>query len=697
MDIVKRQALQSALCFWLLLFSFSLTLIAQDKPSKETSSEDKDKAEKDIRSSLVTRGRLQKIFQGQAPKDTHDIKLMQKHVQLLVKELSPATIGVGVGAAQGSGVIINKDGLVLTAAHVAGRPGRSATVFMPDGKRYAATTLGMNRAMDSGMIQIRLPESEEERSKIELPFVEMADAESVKLGHWCLALGHPGGFRLERPPVVRVGRVVHQYKDVITTDCTLIGGDSGGPLFDMNGRVIGIHSRIGPQLVHNVHVPIDAFHDSWDRLTSSESWGKPPGRPFIGVSGSDESEDPIVTEVLEGGPADKAGIQAGDMIIQFGEQPIDTFEALAQAVGVRRPGEKVTLVVQREDKKLELEVEVGELGGTARPGPARVLPIRASGYPGLFQYIAMYRPPGVNEKNHENIKKAFSAVSADATRATVRISEKKKGLALGVIVSEDGLIVTKASQVVDKEGKLRDVLCELSDNRDFKPKLLGLEAKNDIALLKINARKLTAITWSTASDGPSLGSWVITTGIRETPVSIGVLSVGPTEIKGGVLGILLGESDNGTFIERVMPGGGGQRAGLQAGDIVAKVNDEEMKDRQMLIDTVRSHLAGEEITLEIQRGEERLTIKAVLGRMSDLTGGRPVVQNNLGGPLSERRTGFPSVLQHDSVVQPNQCGGPLLDSNGDAVGINIARAGRISTYALHADVVKQVVEQLTPK
>ncbi|MFP6751354.1 MAG: hypothetical protein VB855_06745, partial [Pirellulaceae bacterium] len=106
---MKRQALQSALCFWLLLFSFSLTLIAQDKPSKETSSEetsseDKDKAEKDTRSSLVTRGRLQKIFQGQAPKDTHDIKLMQKHVQLLVKELSPATIGVGVGAAQGSGV-----------------------------------------------------------------------------------------------------------------------------------------------------------------------------------------------------------------------------------------------------------------------------------------------------------------------------------------------------------------------------------------------------------------------------------------------------------------------------------------------------------------------------------------------------------------------------------------------------------------
>jgi serine protease Do len=691
-DIVKRQALQTALYFWLLLFSFSLILIAQ-----ETSSEDRGKAQKDTGPSLVARGRLQKIFQGQAPRDAHDVKSMQKHVQLLVEQLSPATVGVGVGAAQGSGVIINQEGLVLTAAHVAGRPGRSAAVFMPDGKRYPATTLGMNRAMDSGMIQIKLPEPEEGEAKIELPFAELADADSVKLGHWCLALGHPGGFRLERPPVVRLGRVIHKYKDVITTDCTLIGGDSGGPLFDMNGRVIGIHSRIGPQLVHNVHVPIEAFHDSWDRLTNSESWGKPPGRPFIGVTGSDESDDPIVTEVMEGSPAEKAGIQPGDLIIQFGDQQIDTFETLALAVGVRRPGEKVKLIVQREDEKVELEVEIGELGSTARPEPSRVLPVRADGYPGFFQYIMTFRPPGVNEKNHESIKGAFSTISADATRATVRISEKKKGLALGVIVSEDGLVVTKASQVIDEEGKLRDVICELSDKRDFKPRLVGLEPQHDVALLKINARKLTVIKWSTATEGPRLGSWLITTGIRETPVSIGVVSVGPTEIKGGVLGILLGESENGTFIERVMPGGGGQRAGLKSGDVVIKVNDKEMKDRQMLIDTVRSHLAGEEITLEIKRGEELLTIKAVLGRMSDLTGGRPVVQNNLGGPLSERRTGFPSVLQHDSVVQPNQCGGPVLDIHGDAVGINIARAGRISTYALPVDVIKRVVEQLAPK
>jgi serine protease Do len=698
-DIVKRQVLKAAFCSYLLLFSFSLSLIGQEKQAEDTSSQGRAKAEKKTDPLLQARGRLQKIFQGQAPKDAHDVKAMQKHVQLLIEKLSPATVGVRVRMAQGSGVIINEEGLVLTAAHVIGRPGQKAIILMPDGKEYEATTLGRDRSMDAGMLKIKLPESEEERSKMELPFAEIAEADSVKPGHWCLALGHPGGFDEKRPPVVRLGRVNHKYGDVITTDCTLIGGDSGGPLFDMSGRVIGIHSRIGQQLKHNVHVPIEAYIDSWDRMASSESWGDVPGRPYIGIRGSEESTDPVVTEVIDGGPASKAGIQPGDVIIQFGEEQIDTFEALQLAVGVRRPGEKVKLIVQREDEKVELQVEVGELPrtGTSRERP-HVLPVRANGYPGLIQYITMYRSPGVNERNHESIKGAFSTISAAATRATVRISEKKKGLALGVIVSEDGLIVTKASQVVDKEGELRDVICELSDKRDFKPKLIAVEPRHDIALLQIKARKLTVITWSDESDAPGLGSWLITTGIRETPLSIGVVSVDLTEVLGGVLGVQLHLTNpDSTAIMRVYPGSGGAEAGLKAGDVIIKVNGVEMKNRQMLQETVRSHLRGEEITLEIQRGEETMTIKAVLGRMSDITGGRPVVQNNLGGPLSDRRSGFPSVLQHDSVVQPNQCGGPVLDINGKAVGINIARAGRIKTYALPAEIIKQVVEQLAPK
>ena len=677
-----------------LLGSYSFAPAQDDEPAAKSQQEVR--ASRKAQPLLAPKGRLLKIFQGQSPRDGHDIKSMQKHVQMLVEQLSPATVGVGVGAAQGSGVIVNEDGFVLTAAHVAGRPGRSARIFLPDGRSLAAKTLGMNRAMDAGMLQIVMPDSAEARADLDLPIVEIAKDSSIELGQWCLALGHPGGFQADRPPVVRLGRIVHKYKDVITTDCTLIGGDSGGPLFDMSGRVIGIHSRIGPQLVHNVHVPIQAFEESWDRLVSGELWGNLPGRPFIGVRGSETSDDSIVTEVVEGGPAEKAGIQPGDRIVKFGDREITTFEQLVLAVGVRRPGEKVSVIVQREDDRVEVEVEVGQAGGTSQTAPAPFQQVRSNSYPGLLQYISMVRTPGVNEKNHETIRGAFAGIADTASKATVRISQDNKKLALGAIVDSSGLIITKASQVVDKDGKLRPVTCRLQNGREFEMELIGVKTQHDIALLKIDANKLPVIRWTDEEKPPSRGSWLITAGTGDKPVSIGVVSVNPTEVRGGVLGILLGEAEKGAVIERVLDGGGGAQAGLKPGDVVLQVNGEEMADRQTLIDTVRAHLPGEQITLEIRREEEQLTIKATLMRLSDVTGGRPVVQNNLGGPLSDRRTGFVSVLQHDSVVQPNQCGGPVLDVNGNAIGINIARAGRISTYALPAKLVLEAISELKP-
>ena len=87
---------------------------------------------------------------------------------------------------------------------------------------------------------------------------------------WCIAIGHPGGYKLGRTPVVRVGRILDVGKAMIQTDCTLVGGDSGGPLFDMFGRVIGINSRIGPNINYNIHVPVDTYHDTWDKLVV---WG----------------------------------------------------------------------------------------------------------------------------------------------------------------------------------------------------------------------------------------------------------------------------------------------------------------------------------------------------------------------------------------------------------------------------------------
>ena len=117
-------------------------------------------------------------------------------------------------------------------------------------------------------------------------------------------------------------------------------------------------------------------------------------------------------------------------------------------------------------------------------------------------------------------------------------------------------------------------------------------------------------------------------------------------------------------------------------------------NRDHLINTVRSHLPGEKITLLVRRGEEELSIDAVLGREEDIAGSRAVEQQNLGGPLSTRRSGFLWVLQHDTVLRPEQCGGPILNTKGQAIGINIARATRVASYALPASVIVELIAEM---
>ena len=206
-----------------------------------------------------------------APDNIDDLRGIEKHVERVIERVNPAVVGVLVGPGQGSGVIISEDGYVLTAGHVSGKPNQDATVILPSGERLKAKTLGQNKGIDSGMVKIVPGDNDKDRK---FPFLEMGKSVDLKSGQWVLAIGHPGGFRKNRTPVVRVGRILAANPFLIRTDCALVGGDSGGPLFDMQGRVIGIHSRIGgKEITENVHVPVDTYRQTWDRLAKGESWG----------------------------------------------------------------------------------------------------------------------------------------------------------------------------------------------------------------------------------------------------------------------------------------------------------------------------------------------------------------------------------------------------------------------------------------
>jgi serine protease Do len=295
-------------------------------------------------------------FRREVPGGLDDLLAIERQIQKISEAVLPATVSVRIGRAQGSGVIVTRDGYVLTAAHVIGGPGRDADLTLPDGRKVEGRTLGVNRGLDAGLIKISEPGP--------WPTVELGDLDQVEIGDWCLATGHPGGYQAGRPPVLRWGRVILESRSAVQTDCTLVGGDSGGPLFDMRGRVIGINSRIGRSTTWNFHVPITAYAADWDKLVAGRDWGgsPPAGSAFLGLSGDDHPDGCKVTGVGEGLPAEKAGIRNGDVILKFDGRAIENFDGLAAAVRARKPGDSVEIELRRDGERLTVTVELARRG-----------------------------------------------------------------------------------------------------------------------------------------------------------------------------------------------------------------------------------------------------------------------------------------------------------------------------------------------
>jgi S1-C subfamily serine protease len=164
--------------------------------------------------------------------------------------------------------------------------------------------------------------------------------------------------------VVRLGRVLLTDREAITSDCTLVGGDSGGPLFDMHGRVIGINSRIAGAITANLHVPVDTFSDTWDRLVKSDVWGHLPGQePILGVRGVKDVDTAKIATVGKDSPAERAGIHAGDIVTKFGDHEIKDFASLVQAVLDHEPGDQVAVELKRGEESVSVSVVLGRRGG----------------------------------------------------------------------------------------------------------------------------------------------------------------------------------------------------------------------------------------------------------------------------------------------------------------------------------------------
>ncbi len=267
----------------------------------------------------------------------------------------------------GSGFIISNDGYILTNAHVVDAADE-VTVRLTDKREFKAKVIGADRRTDVALIKIEASH---------LPTVRFGDPDKLKVGEWVVAIGSPFGFdnTVTAGIVSAKGRSLPQENFVpfIQTDVAVNPGNSGGPLFNMRGDVVGINSQIysrtGGFMGLSFAIPIDVANGIAQQLrtTGKVTRGRigvviqPVTKELADGFGLSKAQGALVNSVEKGGPADKAGIEAGDVILAFDGKPVAASEDLPRVVGGTKPGNKASVRVWRNKAARDLQVTVAEL------------------------------------------------------------------------------------------------------------------------------------------------------------------------------------------------------------------------------------------------------------------------------------------------------------------------------------------------
>jgi serine protease Do len=491
-----------------------------------------------------------------------------------------------------SGVIISADGGILTCAHHRLPPNTKVLIELADGRKLNATVRGSVKqkadarssyyAADVGLVVL------DERG--EWPSAGLGLSAECKPGALCLTLGFPNVYK-SRPPLLRLGRFLAPHAAGLTrTTCRIHPGDSGGPLFDLDGCVVGVHTAMESlRSGINWHSPIESFLAARDRLRRGED-----------------------------------------------------VELAKDQSAMPKPG--------------------SERGGAWEPA--------------------------------EGLRKTLTA----ARDSTVEVVGNGKVVALGLIVADDGWVVTKRTELMGPRGRHR-LTCRLADGRSLDARVLAESRRHDLALLKLAATGLPVVHWA-KQDEPRVGQLIAAPGLDPQQLDCGV--IGAAHARNPAM-----KGDVPIRVQAAPDGGPGvvfaefwakrleldeARELLKPGDVITHLDDvptptvEEFarvrKERTAALDA----FVGEWTKLTVRRAEEtRHVYLPLLDATAPLPFPWQLARWNV------RRDGFPDVLVHDGAIAHDRCGGAVVDRSGAVVAVNIARADPIQTYAIPAAVVREAI------
>lgn len=262
--------------------------------------------------------------------------------------------------------------------------------------------------------------------------------------------------------------------------------------------------------------------------------------------------------------------------------------------------------------------------------------------------------------------------------------------ALGTVVDARGYVLTKASEVVGSEL----LICRTDNELDFEARVVARDNANDLLLLHIDGVALEPVTF--VDEPMEIGEWVVVAGPEAEPRQAGIVSTQPRRVAPNrlVLGVMLTPDGDGLVVTDLTEGYGAANAGVEVGDVITHLMGKKVIAVQQLVGVLQEGAVGDRVTISLQRDGDVMDLEVELNEMQPDPRSRGERMNRMGGEVSERNVGFELVVQHDAEIRPRDCGGPLVNLKGEAVGFNIARAGRIATYAIPASLVREKVAEL---
>ena len=356
----------------------------------------------------------------------------------------------------GSGFIISGDGYVLTNAHVVDAA-EEINVKLNDKREFKAKVIGADRRTDIALLKI-------EASGLQA--VRFGDPNRLKVGEWVVAIGSPFGFEntVTAGIVSAKGRSLPQENFVpfIQTDVAVNPGNSGGPLFNLRGEVVGINSQIysrtGGFMGLSFAIPIDVANDIVQQLrtTGKVTRGRigvviqPITKELAESFGLPKPAGALVNSVEKGGPADKAGIESGDVILRFDGKMVNSSEDLPRIVGATRPGSKVSVQIWRNKATREVQVTVAELHDDRTAGQSR----RGGKPPAASQYgLAL---SDLSEAQRRELKVEGGVLVENAQGAAARAGIRRGDVILAVN-NQDVKSVEQFKEIMNQAEKGRIV------------------------------------------------------------------------------------------------------------------------------------------------------------------------------------------------------------------------------------------------